>query len=236
MTRGIFIALFCAIMGIGCAGQAIKQPTDVAIRPARQYKHYLEKEGLGIAIDPLFQKDRVESHFGMDLLAKGILPVLIVVENNHPESVFLLEGKNITLAISASTEDENRLRSGGEIPQFPYLGEESSYPLAMLTTSPIKATQEHADISKIKKMQRGEWSRRFTKEDWEIYSVNDRLVNLSYYDKTIFPRETHHGIAYFMIENPERLPFAGPVAIRIKEIPSCKEMSFDFTMDKGDRH
>ena len=85
------VAVFLAHLLIleGCA--SIKLP-DVETNPPSQYRLFQEQENLSIAIDPFLEKERVKSLFGLDLLAEGIIPVLVVAENmNKSCSYYLLK-------------------------------------------------------------------------------------------------------------------------------------------------
>jgi len=76
------LALAC-----GCA-----TPTNpaVLIQPACDYPLHQEKQDLHIAVQPFKNKAQLQRYFQTNLLAKGILALLVIAENHHPNASFLL--------------------------------------------------------------------------------------------------------------------------------------------------
>ena len=91
-----------AVLGLmvsGCTAHVAftKRP----IGPIRAYTCRQEVEGLTMAVDPITNATEVVQLFGMDLLAKGMIPVLVIASNYSdsvsyvvaPEQFRLLNGK-----------------------------------------------------------------------------------------------------------------------------------------------
>lgn len=65
------------------------------------------KDGLSIAILALTDNDKVISYFGTDLLSSGILPVLIVAENNNESSSFIIHKERITFSNISAKDNQD---------------------------------------------------------------------------------------------------------------------------------
>jgi hypothetical protein len=75
-------------MSIAAAFAADKEPFKAA--PASSYEHKMTNGGLTIAADPFITADKLKTAFGkLDPNEYGILPVLVVIQNDSKESVRL---------------------------------------------------------------------------------------------------------------------------------------------------
>lgn len=79
----------------GCA-----TPPAYPTRAAADCRAQATKEGLTIGIHPIFDKQEAEHYFGSDLLLRGLLPVLVVVENHSKDASYLLSMNNCSLSQS----------------------------------------------------------------------------------------------------------------------------------------
>lgn len=102
-----FAIIFFAILFIqGCT--AIKAP-DITPKQGDQYKYHEKIDNLNITVDPLFDSQKNEDHFGINLLRFGVLPVYIIIENNCG-ATYLLEKKQIALlnkSNKSNTQDKD---------------------------------------------------------------------------------------------------------------------------------
>src|SRR5580765_6228781 len=83
-------SLTAALLCGGCASV-----TKVQTQTAASYEHHSEKDGLTIGVHPLTQEQEVKQTFNVNLLNKGLLPVLVVAENHNPSSSFLIAKENV---------------------------------------------------------------------------------------------------------------------------------------------
>ena len=93
----------------GCV--TIESP-DLAIQAVAQYRLHQVKDDLFVAVEQFRDKERILKYFGADLLSKGILPVLTVVENHNRNSSFILLKEQFSLISSnrsKSTEESESL-------------------------------------------------------------------------------------------------------------------------------
>jgi hypothetical protein len=66
------------------------------------YKQNQEQDGLSVAVQPIVSQDELQTFFGDNLLKKGILPVLIVVENRNKTQTYLISIEQISLESDSS--------------------------------------------------------------------------------------------------------------------------------------
>jgi len=62
----------------------------IQVQRVSSYKLTAEQAGLGVAVDPYIETSRLKAHFGADLLARRVLPVLVVLENQDADGGFAL--------------------------------------------------------------------------------------------------------------------------------------------------
>ena len=75
----VFYILFITILVSGCPTLPLEYP----VQGVDQYRWTSTKGGLAVAIHPLVNETENKKYFGTDLIARGILPVLIVFQNLH---------------------------------------------------------------------------------------------------------------------------------------------------------
>ena len=81
------------IMLAGCASHEVK---DLAVKSADDYASREEVAGVTVAIETYETKEKVEEAFTINLTEEGIVPILLVMENQSDVSFYLLK-ENIEL-------------------------------------------------------------------------------------------------------------------------------------------
>lgn len=118
---------------IGLQGCTTLELPDYQAKSIDHYSASLSKNGLSVAIHPLTDVEENKKYFGVDLLNKGILPVLVMAKNQSPSS-FILKKERFSLGsknpVSDSTNDRKRLGSEAS-------GEALSLAGAMLISLPL---------------------------------------------------------------------------------------------------
>jgi hypothetical protein len=87
----VMLAIFVAA---GCGHVQIQTYSP---QPIDQYQHKLQKDGFKIVVDPFKENARLETYFGCDLLAMGVYPLFVMIENHNPEDGFVLVGDQVRL-------------------------------------------------------------------------------------------------------------------------------------------
>ena len=112
-AKGNFI--YQLLLGIaliaGCA-----TPPAYPAKLARDCRYNAAKEGVTMGVQPVFSKMELSHYFETDLVSRGILPLLCVVQNNSVDASYLLLKTNCTVVEAvgvASKEDLPTLRTQG---------------------------------------------------------------------------------------------------------------------------
>src|SRR5690349_496144 len=73
------------------------------------YAQHQEKKGLTIAVKPFTDEKEVRDTFKMNLLSKGLLPILVVAENRNPSSSFQIAKEDVFVLneLSGATNNSN---------------------------------------------------------------------------------------------------------------------------------
>ena len=90
------LGLLLLLSGFSAACSNPRLPDYVA-SSSREYVHKSTLNDLTVAIHPLVSQTEVEKYFGTNLLARDILPVLVVAENRHTSSSFIVRKQGIQL-------------------------------------------------------------------------------------------------------------------------------------------
>ena len=168
---------------LGCA---IRLP-EIEVRPPAAYPGFRDVQGLRVAADPYFAKERVRRAFGTDLLSQGVLPVLVVLENGT-DSVFSIQKDGIAL-VQDGVVDE-----GGTVPPDAPPKKRNLTPLEqaglvvgslVVVASPAvglvlvagAAFSEHSDANRAR--------------------IRNHMLVSELSDRTVYPRESTRGFVYF---------------------------------------
>jgi len=92
-----------------CHAKAAPRYPDYPIKPISEYTHHQVDNGVAVAVHAIRQRDEVKTYFGADLVARGFLPVLIVVENQSEDASYMVSPKDFAYA-SGEGVDELRAR------------------------------------------------------------------------------------------------------------------------------
>ncbi len=76
------------------------------------YPHVQEMGGLAIAIDPITNANEVVDLFGMNLLEKELLPVLVVASNGNPSVSFVISPERFSL-LNGKYESNRKSEAAG---------------------------------------------------------------------------------------------------------------------------
>lgn len=105
-TQMILLVCGLAMLASGCSTMSVP---DLKVRNADTYEQHQEKEGLAIGIHVMTDTEEVKKTFGMNLLEKGITPVLIVVENRSPSASFVVAKEKVYILdeVTGKTDTTN---------------------------------------------------------------------------------------------------------------------------------
>ncbi len=200
-------ALFFSLLMLisGCATAPLPELT---IKPASQYLLTQDKDGLKIAIDPFLEPERQKEFFRDNLLAKGILPVLIIVENKSGGSVFYLQKDQASVSFSEKESAGSVVTSGRSLTyESPDKGVKAAFYVSPLIVASI-------------------WQSSENKRE----ATTQIMVNNELRERTLNPNESQHGFLFFKLAGENIGQDVSAVNLKVLNIKSKETMLFDFSI------
>ena len=93
-TRTALLTLSIWLFGVLATACTVAVP-ELKVRPASSYANTADKDGLRIAVHPITDNGEMEDAFQVNLLEKGLLPVLLVVETHSTTTSFIVARENL---------------------------------------------------------------------------------------------------------------------------------------------
>jgi len=100
------------IATIGCSSTVPAHP-EYNVQSVDSYEYSQVLDGLRIAVHPIKAASECEEYFGENLISLGILPVLVVAENENTASSFILTNDQFSL-LNAEDASLDRSKVGDE--------------------------------------------------------------------------------------------------------------------------
>jgi len=211
------ICLCCSTIGLsaGCAKYSLP---DIKVTSTELYNTHKEMEGLSMAIDPYIDKEKMDKFFGMNLTDKGIIPVMIIIEN-HSKSSYLVEKNAFSIAaLDGSFAKDKSLTS-----------ERQSMTRTARATSALMLAAPFAPFGGVAVIVGLPIASYFDNKEQEIHR---QIGNNEISDKTLFPTESMHGFVYLqgpsasVLQRIESLS----LSIKIKNMESGNVLDFSFPL------
>lgn len=122
VSRTRFMAVICllALLFLIQPGYASHHFPDYPVQPASAYSNKMAKAGLIVAVEPVEDPTQQKTYFNSQLSSKGILPVLIVIQNTTTDT-YLFDKSAVGLADApevtgkGTRKTASKLGSGGLI-------------------------------------------------------------------------------------------------------------------------
>src|SRR5438874_5838500 len=99
----------------GCATMKV---TELKAGSADSYAQHEQKGGVAVGIHPMTDKKEIKQTFKVDLLEKGLLPILLVAENQSASSSFILAKEKVLVSSEANIAT-NTLQHGAITSETP---------------------------------------------------------------------------------------------------------------------
>jgi hypothetical protein len=210
-----------SLMIMGCS---VKM-SEVKIKPPLQYNLCQEQNGLKVAVDPFFEKERMENFFGTDMLSYGILPVLVVIENNHSNSGFLFQKTYFSIAIKGENSD-TKSGTDATIPKNQKILDLEKNPELAVAMGVISVVAPGIVLSLTPLMMYEDIKRI------NIMKKNYNMMMKAFIDKTIFPKESHSGFLYFQVKDQQVIRNVVAIIVKTKNTLTDEELRFVFQIVK----
>lgn len=102
------------LLGALCMACATTQlASEFPLEPVEKYPHHQEKDGLALAVQPLTDPALLDEYFGDNLLRKGILPVLVVAQNQNDSETYLVSEDKVSMHPGEDPETGNDQKPQG---------------------------------------------------------------------------------------------------------------------------
>ena len=210
------------LSNIGCVPKMTVFP-DVPIHPVREYTYLQEKDKLIVAVEPYFETEKIITYFGTDLLSQGILPVLVVAENHHLKSGFLLDKTNISISKQNAGNSESEVAATTNRQQImPYSQKPEELRKSSRNLMPFAALFPVLIVpGMIIDNQRAD-------ADSVIANLRKKLL----IDRTIYPGQSNAGFVYFQMKDKEEINKVSSILIKSKMMISDEEIVFNYKISK----
>lgn len=200
---------------IGCATPS--RLPDVPIQRANQYDLWKNHDGLEVAVIPYIEKQKLNEFFGKNLLYEGILPILVVVDNNtnYP---FLVLRENAALF----TSDKETTKEGSTLANAPLQSQINKRGAALLTTYSAGALFPILLVP-------AALATPFTaKADADAVSTMQSISRKMMLDRSIYKGESHHGFFYYRFKIREDIRRTERLQVKIKNLLTDDISIFEF--------
>ena len=209
----VAISTALLLFGAGCSTMKVAPLTTGS---AGSYSQHEQKIGLVVGVRPMADKREIEEMFKVNLLDKGVLPILIVAENQSSTASFIMAKEKISILNEATGTAKSSqrgkvtsgagegLRDAGSV----MVGVGGFLPPLLVVGAPLLFTgmQKASNVSVIE----------FNLADKEFYS------------STLGPGEKAQGFVYCQFQKDSPLSGQFHVAAEVRNPATGEATSFDF--------
>ena len=216
-----FLLLFAITVFIstlsGC-GSTLKMQQVTVHKGGDTFKCTLQKEGLRVSVDPYFEQNRLQAYFGCDLLSRGVLPVLLVIENVSAEDGYMLVKEQTRLVYAPQHKDIKDIVGVGEpegsqttqqkIQTFEALrvGTAIVAPILIFAMAPIALVAEREVLNE------GKIAR----------NLEDKMIM----GKPVYPGDSLYGFLYFKLGSKEEITNISHLQVHLNNIRTRQTLVF----------
>ena len=193
---------------------------EVTIQKADYYRFTSQKAGLKISVDPYTEENRLKDFFGCDLLSRGVLPILIVIENQNAEDGYILVKEKSVLVLQ-NTDPTNTLSSLGT-------GSYDSQDLekALKAERAIKLAGAMGIIFPVSLVVIVPLVEKAQKKTYDEIAIKRIIEETHLLDKTIYQGGSHSGFLYFQFKTKEDINRVAGFSLSMKNIRTNEIVSF----------
>lgn len=207
----------------------------VVVQQGAHYKFTSQQSGLKLSVDPYTEKDRLQANFGCDLLSRGILPVLVVVENLSSEDGYIVVTDMATLmtndSINSRVQSDEGQKSEELESKFKELESTSNTAVGMVEWSPlIGVVSPVIGVASLVSQPLKALGAEATYKD-EI-EIKRNLEQKQMLPKTVYQGGLHSGFLYFNLGKAEDLTKLQGVLLHIKNVRTNELLSVTINMGK----
>ncbi len=199
------------VVASGCGTMKV---TELKTNMADSYTDHAEKNGVVIGIHPMTEKKEIKETFRVNLLEKGLLPILLVAENRSAASSIILAKDRIFVlserAGATNTSQSTKVASGS-----------AGTALGITGASMLAATSLAGAPLLIAGLKMAS----------DATVIQHNLADKEFYSRTLGPGQKAQGFVYF--QYPKGKPPSGihHVVIELKDSSTGEPTPFDFKVN-----
>ena len=199
------------LLGTLFTGCSTMKVTPLTTGSADSYTQHEQQNGVVVGIRPMTDKGEIKDIFKVNLLNKGLLPILVVVENKSAAASFIVAKEKIAVLCDAtgasSTSQRKAVKSGTAGTVVGITG-------AVLLGAGSVAGAPFAIVG--------------MKMASNATVVQHNLADKEFYSRTLGPGEKAQGFVYF--QYPKESPPAGNyhIMVELKNSATGEAVAFDF--------
>ena len=204
------ICLLASLL-VGCGTMEV---TKFKTRNADSYANTAEKNGVTIGVQPITDKREVKETFKINLLEKGLLPILLVAENHSASSSFIL-AKDKVFVLNEATGTTSLSQ------QSKVTSQTAGDATAIAGASLLAATSLAGAPLMIAGLKMAS----------DATVIQHNLADKELYSRTLGPGEKAQGFIYFHYPKGDPLSDAYHVLVEVKESSTGESTAFDFKVN-----
>jgi len=201
------IILLSVLLVSGCTVPV--RISDIDGKKPSSYNHSVSLSGLSLAADPFSEEDRLKRYFGEDLLERGILPILVVMQNVSAADAYIPLPDQSGLVLRTSNAQEGTGNVVAEGAQRGYQGVPLDMEVLLLLFFPVSlgsmvALETHS-----------------ANETAIINNMRDKRL----YEKTVYPGSVHSGFLYFRLTGRDKVKDIMRLSLSLKNLKTGEIMT-----------
>src|ERR1035438_7380645 len=102
LAAKLVTSLFPVVLLFLASGCSTMKVTPLTAGRADSYTQHEQKNGVVVGIRPMTDKREIKDMFKVNLLAKGVLPILVVAENQSPAASFIIAKDKVSILNEAT--------------------------------------------------------------------------------------------------------------------------------------
>jgi hypothetical protein len=206
----------------------------VVVQQGAQYKFTSQQSGLKISVDPYTENDRLQASFGCDLLSRGILPVLVVVENLSSEDGYIIVTDMATMmtdgSINSKVQSDEEQKSKELERKFKESVSRSNTAVEMVEQAPlIGVLSPVIGVASFVYLPFALGAEVKYKDEIEI---KRNLEQKQMLPKTVYQGGLQSGFLYFNLGKTEGIPKLQSILLCIRNVRTNELLSVTINMKK----
>ena len=213
VCAGTFLVLVaaCGLLPTGCTTMNVPPMT---IGSVESYPLNSEARGLVVAVHPVTSEAEVDATFNSDLLGKGVVPILVVIENRNPSASFVIAKDQVAVVDTSSAASTTSALP--KVASSTAGGATQAAGFVAILAAPVLAVP--LVVAGLKMAS-------------DAQVIQHNLADKAFYSRTVGPGEKAHGYIYFQVPKGTELAGHHHVLIEVRDSATNEPLTFDFPIE-----